>query len=85
MPWRCRNNSRQEYNEGEYRLGIIKEVFLGKDGKVRRALVMYKNYKVGQKAQEYTSSEGVIVSRSVQRLALLVPVEYDQVKLESDF
>jgi hypothetical protein len=59
---------------GEYRLGLVQEVFPGKDNKVRRATVMYKNFRVGEKIQTYKGhNEAVVVSRSAQRLALLVP------------
>jgi hypothetical protein len=47
-------------------------------------LVKYKNYKVGERDHEYTGREEVVVSRSVHRLALLVPVEYDKEKQEED-
>ena len=70
--------------KGDYRLGMINEVVAGNDGKVRRALVKYKNYKVGERDREYTGREEVVVSRSVHRLALLVPVEYDKEKQEED-
>ena len=70
--------------KGDYRLGMINEVLAGNDGKVRRALVKYKNYKVGERDHEYIGREEVVVSRSVHRLALLVPVEYDQEKQEED-
>ena len=70
--------------KGDYRLGIIQEVHPSKDGKVRKALVKYKNYKVGERSHEHTNGEEVVVSRTVHRLALLVPVDYDQKKLEAD-
>ena len=58
---------------GEYRLGIVKEVFPGTDGKVRRVLVTYKNFRVGDVGQSYYGvNDTVTVSRSVQRLALIV-------------
>jgi hypothetical protein len=60
---------------GNYRLGMIQEVFPDEDGKVRRVLVKYKNFHVGNDRSYYGISEAVTVSRSVQRLALLVPVE----------
>ncbi|CAB4019975.1 Hypothetical predicted protein [Paramuricea clavata] len=64
---------------GDYRLGIVQEVFLSQDGKVRRVNVMYKNFQVGEKVQKYKGhNEAVIVSRSSQRLSLLVPVDMDQ-------
>jgi hypothetical protein len=60
---------------GNYRLGMIQEVFLDEDRKVRRVLVKYKNVHIGKDRSCYGISEAVTVSRSVQRLALLVPVE----------
>ena len=61
---------------GEYRLGTVKEVFPSVDGKVRRVLVTYKNFRVGDIGQSYYGvSDTVTVSRSVQRLALIVPVD----------
>ena len=71
-------------SKGDYCLGIIQEVHPSKDGKVRKALVKYKNYKVGERSHEHTNGEEVVVSRSIHRLALLVPVDYDQKKLEAD-
>jgi hypothetical protein len=59
---------------GRYNLAIVKEVFPGIDGLVRKVIVQYKNYKVGERVHEYTGSKEVVVSRSVRRLALLVPV-----------
>ena len=64
---------------GEYQLGIVKEVFPNADGKVRRVLVTYKNFRVGNIGQKYYGvSDTVTVSRSVHRLALLVPVDYSK-------
>ena len=59
----------------EYRLGIVKEVF----GKVRRVIVTYKNFRVGNIGQKYYGvSDTLTVSRSVHRLDLLVPVDYSK-------
>lgn len=60
---------------GNYRLRLVQEVFPDEDGKVRRVLVKYKNFYVGKNRSCYGVSEAVTVSRSVQRLVLLVPVE----------
>lgn len=63
---------------GEYRLGLVQEVFPGRGNKVRQVSVMYKNFRVGEKLQTYKgNNEAVVVSRSTQRLALLVPVDDD--------
>lgn len=58
---------------GEYRLGLVKEVHTGLDGKVRQVSLSYKNFKVGEKTHEYRGAKDVVVTRSVQRLALLDP------------
>lgn len=63
---------------GNYRLGLVQEVFPDEDGKVRHVLVKYKNFRVGKDRSCYGISDEVTVSRSVQRLALLVPVETDE-------
>ena len=60
---------------GDYRLGLVKEVFPGEDGKVRRVATQYKSYRTGERAHEYRGARDTIVSRAVQRLALLVPAE----------
>ncbi len=60
---------------GEYRLGVVREVFPDRDGKVRRVLVTYKNFRDGNNPCCYGTSEAVTVSTSVQRLALIVPKE----------
>lgn len=39
--------------QGEYRLGIVKEVFPGADGKAQRVLITYKNFRVGDIGQTY--------------------------------
>ena len=64
---------------GEYRLAVVKEVFPGPDGKVRKATVQYKKYRTGEPLREFRGAENVVVTRAVQRLALLVPVEQNTV------
>ena len=63
---------------GEYRLGLVHEVFPGQDERVRRVSVRYKNFQVGDKINAYKGDhQAIIVTRSTQRLALLVPVDED--------
>jgi hypothetical protein len=57
---------------GEYRLGLVKESYTGRDGKVRRVKLMYKSFKCNDKI--YKATETTVI-RAVQRLALLVPVD----------
>ena len=61
--------------KGEYRLSRVTQVFPSADGMVRRARVLYKRYKVGEKLREYRGASDVEVEHSVQKLGLLVPVE----------
>lgn len=61
----------------EYRLGIIREVYPGKDQKVRKVLLSYKIYKVGESVAQYSGAKDQLVTRSVQRLVLIVPVDQD--------
>ena len=61
-------------HRGEYRLGIVREVFPSVDGKVRRVRLSYKNFKIGD-VSCYSGTPDVTVTRSVQRLALLVPID----------
>ena len=57
---------------GEYRLALVRDVFPGEDGRVRRVIVHYKSYHTGKSVHEYRDT---VVSRAVQRLSLLVPVD----------
>lgn len=57
---------------GEYRIGIVKDVFPGMDGRVRKVSVMYKSFKIQDRLCKATET---VVIRSVHRLALLVPVD----------
>ena len=59
----------------EYRLAIVKEVFKGHDGAVRKAVISYRHYHVGDTPVTYTGSTEQTSVRPVQRLALLVPAE----------
>jgi hypothetical protein len=59
---------------GNYYIAQVHEIFPSKDGIVRKVSIRYKNFRVGEKLHEYQGSRDVIVYRSVQKLALLVPV-----------
>jgi len=61
---------------GEYRLGLVRNAIKGQDGKVRKVSLMYKNFKIQNKLHKATE---IVVTRAVQRLALLVPVDGDGV------
>lgn len=59
----------------DYRLTLVKDVFPGDDGKVRKVTVQYRSYCTGESVHEYRGARDTVVSRAVQRLALLVPVD----------
>ena len=64
----------QNHLRGRYHIARVSEVFPSKDGKVRRVSVTYKNFKQNEKVNIYKGANDTKVIRSVQRLALLVPV-----------
>ena len=60
---------------GDYCLALVKDVFPGEDGKVHKVTVQYNSCCTGERAHEYQGAKDTVVSRAVQRLALLVPVD----------
>ena len=60
---------------GEYKLALVHEVYPSMDGKVRKVSLVYKSFKAGEKLHQYKGATDVIVTRGVQNLALLVPVD----------
>ena len=60
---------------GQYKVAKVNKVFPGKDGKVRKVTVIYKNFKVGERFDKYSGVPDTEVTRSVHKLALLVPVD----------
>ena len=59
-----------------YKLAKVCEANPDEDGRVRTVKVIYKNYNTG--TAKYSGSTDIKVSRSVQRLCLIVPVEEDR-------
>ena len=59
----------------EYRLAVVKTVYPSRDGVVRKVLLSYRRYKVGESCVKYTGSIEQNCIRPVQRLALVVPVD----------
>ena len=59
----------------EYRLAVVKQIFRGHDGAVRKVMIAYKVYKVGESSVKYTGSREQCCIRPVQRLALVLPVD----------
>ena len=63
---------------GEYRLAVVRQVYPGDDHKVRKVSLAYKTYKVGEKVAEYSGAKDQVITRSVQRLVLIVPVDQEE-------
>ena len=64
-----------DHFKGKYRLALVTETHISKDGKVRTATVSYKNYRTGDKVHEYNGSPYTSIKRSCHRLVRLVPVD----------
>ena len=58
--------------KAKYKMGIIADVKVSRDGRVRSAVVRYNNIQTINNKQRVTP---VHVTRSVQRLVLVLPVE----------
>ena len=57
---------------GEWKKGVVTEVFPSQDGKVRWVLVSYKNFSAGEKSQQCKGVKFATVERPVQCLVVLV-------------
>ena len=68
--------------KGKYRLGIVETVNLGRDNRVRSCAVGYTLPRVKDPLGQYTGGRRILVTRSVQRLSLLLPVEEQSDRLE---
>lgn len=58
-----------------YKLARVTEATPDKDGKVRSVKVSYKSYTCKSGSTTYSVSSDITISRSVQRLCLIVPIE----------
>lgn len=61
--------------KGKYKLALVTETHISKDGKIRTATVSYKNFRTGEQVHEYKGLSHTSVRRSCHRLVLLVPVD----------
>ena len=67
--------------KGKYTLAIVESVVPGKDGRVRSCSVGYRIPKSQEPVRQYTGGRWVSLTRSVQRLTLLLPVEEQTVPM----
>ena len=59
--------------EGKYRLAIVDDVKVSKDGNMRSAVVCYTSIRSSPQGKEIL--QAIQVHRSVQRLCVILPVE----------
>ena len=70
--------------KGKYTMAIVESVKTSKDGHVRSAIVGYRIPNPRDKVGEYSGGQWVSLSRSVQRLSLLLPKEEQPVPVIVD-
>ena len=58
---------------GQWKLGRVTKTFPGKDGKVRKVELQYKNPRQGESVKEYKGHGYVTVDRPVHKLVILIP------------
>ena len=63
---------------GNWKLGRVTKAYEGKDGKVRKVELQYKNPKPSESIKTYAGQGYVTVERPVQRLVVIVPVEEEK-------
>ena len=61
--------------KAEYRLAQVVEAFPGSDGQVRKVSLRYKNFKPDEPTEVYKGATDTVITRAVQKLALIVPLE----------
>ena len=61
--------------KGHYKLARVEKVFPGRDGHVRKVSLTYKNHRPGEPLTQYLGAPDTTVTRAVQRLALLAPMD----------
>ena len=61
--------------KGDYKLARVVETIPGPDGKVRKVRLSYKNFKPGEPLTSYSGAPDTVITRAVQRLALIIPEE----------
>ena len=61
--------------KGKYKLAIVSQIKTSSDGLVRSCQVQYRIPNVKDAGTEYSGGKLITISRSVQRLTLILPVE----------
>ena len=65
---------------GSWRLGRVSNVFPGDDGRVRNVENQYKQFSPNEQVNVYTGKDHSTIQRPVQKLAVLVPVNEDELE-----
>ena len=71
--WRHRLDARPKPNQGTVEIGRVSKIYPGKDGKVRKVEVQYKNPRPCEPVTKYDGRGYVTVERAVHRLIVLLP------------
>ena len=58
--------------KGTYKLARVIQTIPGADGRVRKVRLCYKNFKPGEPLSKYSGTSDTVITRAVQRLALIV-------------
>jgi hypothetical protein len=59
----------------QYHVAEVLETYPDAKGTVRTVSLRYRNVKIGDKMKEYKGGHDVVITRSVHKLALIVPIE----------
>ena len=70
--------------KGKYTLAIVDEVKTSQDGLVRSCILKYRIPHAKDAVREYSGSKEIKISRSVQRLTLILPIEDQKASLVVD-
>ena len=68
--------------KGSYILGIVESVKLGNDGLVRSCTIGYTVASKKDSVDKYSGGKRISVTRSIQRLSLILPVEEQESPLQ---
>ena len=69
---------------GTYRLAEVNDVYPDERSKVRTVDVRYKNFSQNEPIGEYDGKDDTVVSRPVQQLVVLLPVDEEEPGVNTD-